>query len=90
MTGMQQAPSAETRRIFERRCERYLRRLLPGLGAASSLLAEGLLISGWVAMWRPIELFLYEWWPLWRQQRLYRRLHTVAIAWRARPAAEPR
>lgn len=25
---------------------------------------EGLMIVGWVAMWRPLELFLYDWWPL--------------------------
>lgn len=31
---------------------------------------EGLVISGWVAMWRPIEVLLYEWWPM-REERLY-------------------
>ena len=25
---------------------------------------EGLLIVGWVAMWRPLEVFLYDWWPI--------------------------
>lgn len=28
------------------------------------LLSEGILILGWVANWRPLEIFLYEWWPL--------------------------
>lgn len=28
------------------------------------LLREGFIIVGWVAMWRPIEVFLYDWWPL--------------------------
>ena len=27
------------------------------------LLREGLLIGGWVAMRRPLEIFLYDWWP---------------------------
>ena len=35
---------------------------------------EGLFIVGWVANWRPIEIFLYDWWPLARRRDLYRRL----------------
>ena len=35
---------------------------------------EGLLIGGWVAMWRPIRIFLYEWWPIARKCRIYRNL----------------
>jgi hypothetical protein len=35
-----------------------------------SIASEGFVIIGWVAMWRPIELLLYDWWPL-REQRLY-------------------
>ncbi len=31
---------------------------------------EGLIIVGWVANWRPIEIFLYDWWPLARR-RIY-------------------
>ncbi len=41
---------------------------------ASATLAEivsvGLIIIGWVAMWRPVEALLYDWWPI-REQRLY-------------------
>lgn len=40
---------------------------------------EGLLILGWVANWRPIEIFLYEWWPLVRRRRLYRRLAVAQV-----------
>ena len=32
---------------------------------------ESLLIGGWVAMWRPLEVFLYDWWPIQREARLY-------------------
>ena len=32
-----------------------------------ALLSEGLLIIGWVGLWRPVEIFLYDWWPLWRR-----------------------
>jgi hypothetical protein len=52
----------------------WLRRTLLAAGAYE-LLAEGLLIIGWVALWRPVEMFLYDWWPLLRQQR---RLQAVA------------
>lgn len=36
---------------------------------ANEVLAEGLLIIGWVALWRPVEMFLYDWWPVLRRQR---------------------
>jgi hypothetical protein len=35
---------------------------------------EGLTISGWVAMWKPIDIYLYRWWPPLRLKRLYRKL----------------
>lgn len=34
------------------------------------ILKEGLVILGWVAMWRPAEMLFYDWWPL-REKRLY-------------------
>jgi hypothetical protein len=40
---------------------------------------EGLIILGWVANWRPIEIFLYEWWPLVRRRNLYRRLAVAQV-----------
>lgn len=30
---------------------------------------EGFVIIGWVGMWRPVEVFLYDWWPLREQER---------------------
>lgn len=33
-----------------------------------AILRESLIIGGWVAMWRPLEILLYDWWPL-RQER---------------------
>jgi hypothetical protein len=38
------------------------------------LVRESLVIGGWVAMWRPMQIFLYEWWPLARKVRIYRNL----------------
>jgi hypothetical protein len=43
--------------------------LLPG-SHLSQILREGLVIIGWVAMWRPLELLLYDWWPHVEQRRL--------------------
>ena len=40
---------------------------------------EGLLIVGWVAMWRPTEVLLYEWWPLARRVRLLHWLSVIQV-----------
>lgn len=42
-------------------------------------LEEGILIVGWVAMWRPIELLLYDWWPLLRRRRTYENLSRMRV-----------
>ncbi|MEQ1607653.1 MAG: hypothetical protein ABL956_01570 [Hyphomonadaceae bacterium] len=47
--------------------------VLPG-SSMSGVVGEGLVIVGWVANWRPIEIFLYDWWPMSRKRRLYERL----------------
>lgn len=44
---------------------------------------ESLLILGWVANWRPIEIFLYDWWPLARRRALLRRLAQAPVELRA-------
>lgn len=53
-----------------------------GWGSGSAILGEGLLIVGWIALWRPVEIFLYEWWPILEDQRRF--------AWIARQASEVR
>ncbi len=52
------------------------------------LAEESLLILGWVANWRPLEIFLYDWWPLARRRDLYRRLSTAVVEPRPYPIAE--
>ena len=42
-------------------------------------LRESLLIGGWVAMWRPLEIFLYDWWPINAEARLYDRLGAMPV-----------
>ena len=50
-----------------------------GTYTGSSIARESLTIIGWVAMWRPMQIFLYDWWPLLRQIRLYQRLGIAHI-----------
>jgi hypothetical protein len=45
----------------------------------SSILREGFLIGGWVAMWRPLEVFLYDWWPIRAEAGLFDRLSTMPV-----------
>lgn len=40
-------------------------------GTLLRFVREGLTIAGWVAMWRPIQIFLYDWWPLARRRRTF-------------------
>ena len=46
---------------------------------AGHILKEGLLIVGWVAMWRPLEIFLYDWWPIRRFALLYEKLSITPV-----------
>ena len=50
-----------------------------GRGRGAELLRESLLIGGWVAMWRPLEVFLYDWWPILAEARLYDRLSAMPV-----------
>jgi hypothetical protein len=43
------------------------------------IIRESLLIGGWVAMWRPLEVFLYEWWPIRAEARLFDRLSAMTV-----------
>ena len=53
--------------------------MLLGSGSAARILSEGLIILGWVANWRPLEIFLYDWWPLARRRRLFQRLAEMPV-----------
>jgi hypothetical protein len=43
------------------------------------VIEQSLLIFAWVANWRPIEIFLYDWWPIGRRRNQYRRLAAATI-----------
>ncbi len=55
----------------------------------SRFIQESLIILGWVANWKPIEIFLYDWWPLVRRRNLYRRLARATVELKAYDAGAP-
>jgi hypothetical protein len=50
-----------------------------GLGPTTDIIKEGLTIAGWVAMWRPLEIYLYDWWPLYEERRQLDRLARIRV-----------
>lgn len=50
-----------------------------GSAPLGRIVQESLIIMGWVANWRPLEIFLYDWWPLVRRRNLYRRLAAATV-----------
>jgi len=56
--------------------------LLASSSTAAHILAEGLLIVGWVAMWGPLDIFLYGWWPIYGRYRLFDRLARLKVEMR--------
>jgi hypothetical protein len=55
-----------------------MRRYLP-VGGFLSVIIEGLTVFAWVALWRPGELLLYEWYPFRRDARLFGKLEESEI-----------
>ena len=49
-------------------------------GPLREILREGLVITGWVAMWRPLEVLLYDWWPLIDERRQVRRILDAPVS----------
>jgi hypothetical protein len=50
-------------------------RHIPG----ATIVEASLTIAGWVAMWHPMDVFLYGWWPLRRTGKVYRKLSTMPV-----------
>jgi hypothetical protein len=57
-------------------------RLLPN-EVAARVVEESLIIVGWVANWRPIEIYLYDWVPIKRRVRLFQRIAAATVQVRA-------
>ena len=50
-----------------------------GDGPFQNVFREGLVIMGWVAIWRPINILLYEWWPHLGKRKVNKFLSKVKI-----------
>ena len=45
----------------------------------AAVVRESLTIAGWVAMWRPMQIYLYDWWPLRRRSRIFVKLSHMPV-----------
>ncbi len=57
----------------------WLAAVLP-TGRHATIIYESIVVACWVAMWRPVGIFLYDWWPLLADARLYDRLSRMAVS----------
>jgi hypothetical protein len=64
----------------------FLASLMKG-SRIGEILRESLTIGGWVSMWRPLEVFLYDWWPIRNEARLSDRLAAMPVRIRYMDAA---
>jgi hypothetical protein len=50
-----------------------------GYEPVERIVREGLIIAGWVSMWRPLEIYLYDWWPLRTDWQILERLAHMRV-----------
>lgn len=65
--------------LFLALCQFVASHLSSATGHWQSMAREGLTIIGWVAMWKPLDICLYRWWPLLTLRTLYRRLEHMPV-----------
>lgn len=66
--------------VFLASCLVIIQTLLHGeTGTWAGVLRESLTIAGWVAMWRPMQIYLYDWWPLRRKRQIYQKLSHMPV-----------
>lgn len=66
----------------------FLASLMKG-SRIGEIVRESLTIGGWVSMWRPLEVFLYDWWPIRNEARLSDRLAAMPVRIRYMDTAPP-
>lgn len=57
---------------------------------SATLIHDSLVIGAWVALWRPMEIFLYDWWPVRTEARLYERLSRMGVSLVCAERSQPR
>ena len=55
-----------------------------GKSTLLNLAVQSLAIAGWVAMWRPLQIYLYDWWPLRQRGRILEKLSRMKVEVRQR------
>lgn len=50
-----------------------------GSGRYTNVVQESLIIVGWVALWHPMGIFLYDWWPIRAEAKLFDRLGEMDV-----------
>lgn len=65
--------------LFLAVCNILARVLAAGHEPWQGVLREGLTIGGWVAMWKPLDIYLYRWWPLLNLKRLHEKLGRTVV-----------
>ena len=61
-----------------------LQSLVPEQSLFGRLLQSGLVIAGWEALWRPVDLMLYEPWLLRREARVFEAIAEASVTVRAK------
>lgn len=56
-----------------------LQPLFSNYAVSAEIVKEGLLISGWVAMWRPLQVLLYDWWPVRKKIDVMHKLSLIEV-----------
>lgn len=57
----------------------YLERITIWPPYLSTIFGDGFVIAFWVILWRPVDFFLFDLWPFWREDRLYKRIMAMEI-----------
>ena len=60
-------------------CMAVAQTLTSYMGRWNPVMKEGLTIIGWVAMWRPLEIYLYRWWPIRHLGKVYGKLSEIPV-----------
>jgi hypothetical protein len=55
----------------------------------ATIVKDSIVIGAWVALWRPMEIFFYDWWPIRRKAKLYDRLAAMEVRVLDDPSAAP-
>jgi len=56
-------------------------------GYRYGIVRESVVIGAWVALWRPLEIFLYDWWPIRAEARFFDRLAAARVQLVTAPAS---